>query len=65
MTETRAVILLCLGAVALEIIGIAVLAAIGVDGPGLAVAAIVPMVVGGDGAARVVMHFDESGHHRR
>lgn len=65
MTEVKALWLLFLGVLVLAVVAILSLAAVGVRGVGLSLGAIVPLALGADGIARIVMHYGDSGRHRR
>jgi hypothetical protein len=64
MTEGRAFVLILICCVALVVVAIPGLAALGVSGPALSLGAIVPMAIAANAISRVVMHFGESEHHR-
>jgi len=65
MSRTMALLLVCLGGVLLEVVGILGLAALGVGGVVLSLGAIIPAVVTANGVSWVVMHYDEPGRSPR
>jgi hypothetical protein len=65
MTKTKALVLIFVGAIALETVAILGLAALGVRGIGLSLGAIVPLALAADGVSRVVMHYGDDADGRR
>lgn len=61
MTEVRAIWLIFLGALSSTAVAVLSLAALGVTGAVLGLGALVPLALAADGAARVIMHYGESG----
>ena len=64
MTEGKAFALILTSCIVLVCIAILGLAALGVEGPGLSLGAIVPLVLAGYVIGRMVMHYGESGRRR-
>jgi hypothetical protein len=61
MTEGKAFALILATCMVLACIAILGLAALGVEGSGLSLGAIVPLILAGYAIGRMVMHYGESG----
>jgi len=57
MTESRAFVLILVGVVVCTAIGVLGMAALGFDGSGMFLGALLPLAIGADLNSRVVIHY--------